>query len=93
MPQPANQTSPTTPSSPARRPAPLRWLRASARELYALFVDDGLFAAAILLWLALILIATAAGLGPRWSALTLPAGLAAILIESLLRASSSKPRR
>jgi hypothetical protein len=64
-----------------------RWLRTIALELYALFVDDGLFAAAILLWLALTLIAAHTHLSPRARAIALPAGLAAILIESLLRAS------
>jgi hypothetical protein len=69
-----------------------RWLRTIALELYSLFVDDGLFAAAILLWLALTLLAAHTHLSPRIRALALPAGLAAILIESLLRASHSTKR-
>jgi hypothetical protein len=72
------------------RPAPLRWLRAIALELYGLFVDDGLFAAAIVAWLALTLIAAHTHLSPRWRALALPAGLAAILIESLLRFTNAR---
>jgi hypothetical protein len=69
-----------------------RWLRTIALELYGLFVDDGLFAAAILLWLALTLIAAHTTLSPRWRALALIAGLAAILIESLIRASGRTKR-
>jgi hypothetical protein len=67
-----------------------RWLRTVARELYGLFVDDGLFAAAIVLWLALTLVAAHAGLSPRWHAVALFAGLAAILVGSLLRFSGQR---
>jgi hypothetical protein len=81
MPQPANQTN---------LPAPLRWLRTIALELYSLFVDDGLFAAAILLWLALTLIAAHTHLSPRWRAFGLVAGLLAILVESLVRFTNSR---
>ena len=69
-----------------------RWLRTIALEIYGLFVGDGLFAAAILLWLTLTLLAAHTHLSPRWRALALPAGLAAILIESLLRASRDRKR-
>jgi hypothetical protein len=69
-----------------------RWLRTIALELYGLFVDDGLFAAAILLWLALTLIAAHTHLSPHWRAFALPAGLAAILVESLIRASGRTKR-
>jgi hypothetical protein len=67
-----------------------RWLRTIARELYGLFVDDGLFASAILLWLALTVIAGHLGLGPRWRALALVAGLVAILVESLVRFTNAR---
>ena len=32
----------------------MRWLRSVAREVLELFVDDGSFAIAILVWLALV---------------------------------------
>ncbi len=73
------------------RPAPVRWLRTIALELYGLFVDDGLFALAILLWLALTVIAAHTHLSPRWRAFALVAGLVAILVDSLVRFSSRKP--
>ena len=56
------------------------------RELYALFVDDGSFAAAILAWIAAAwLLLPRLALSPALSGLILFAGLAAILLESALR--------
>ena len=64
----------------------MKWLRSVVREVWGLFVDDGSFAAAIVVWLALavlVLPRVAAGwAGPVWFV-----GLAAILIESVLRAA------
>jgi hypothetical protein len=65
----------------------MSWLRTTvriiAREAFGLFVDDGPYAVAILLWLAL------AGLGgrwlgvdPAWLGVALFAGLAVILVVS-----------
>jgi hypothetical protein len=68
----------------------IRWLRTIARELYGLFVDDGLFAAAILLWLTLTVLAAHTTLSPRCRALALFAGLAAILVGSLVRFSGRR---
>jgi hypothetical protein len=64
------------------------WLTSIAREVLGLFVDDGSFAIAILVWLALAV----AGLPhirahPRLTGPVLFAGLALILIESVLRFS------
>lgn len=64
----------------------MAWLKTAWRELAALFVDDGHFAWAIAIWLALIgLWLTHVGLRPVWQALILFAGLAAILVESVIR--------
>jgi hypothetical protein len=63
----------------------MRWPKTILREVYGLFVDDGRFALAILVWLGL-----AWGLLPRlalgrWGAIVWFAGLLAIFVESVLR--------
>ncbi len=64
----------------------MRWLKTTLREVYGLFVDDGMFAAAILCWLLLIrILMKAAFISALWLALLLFAGLAIILIESTAR--------
>jgi hypothetical protein len=64
----------------------MAWLRTIAAELLGLFVDDAGFAVAILAWLAVTWFARSA-LPPLWSSVILFAGLAAILIESVVRRS------
>lgn len=62
------------------------WLKTIFREIFALFVDDGSFATAILLWLGFMWFVTPhLGHLQRWSGFILFTGLAAILIESLIR--------
>jgi hypothetical protein len=64
----------------------MHWLKSIAREVFGLFVDDGSFAVAILLWLALaILVLPRFAPAARWTGPALYAGLAIILIESVLR--------
>ena len=64
----------------------MRWYRSIAREVVGLFVDDGSFAIAILVWLALVVVVLPRlAAGARWAGPALFAGLAAILIESVLR--------
>jgi hypothetical protein len=66
-------------------------ISAILRELLGLFVNDGSFASAILLWLALALAATRwLGLHTPWLGPTLAAGLALILLENLLRTARCK---
>lgn len=62
------------------------WLKTIAREVFGLFVDDGSFAGAILLWLliALVVFPRVAAVG-HWAGIALFAGLACILVESVLR--------
>jgi|HubBroStandDraft_6_1064221.scaffolds.fasta_scaffold7511980_1 hypothetical protein len=69
----------------------MRWIKAIAREVWGLFVDDGSFAFAILVWAAASAgIARIAPAAP-WTGPVLFCGLALILIESVLR-FARKPR-
>jgi hypothetical protein len=64
----------------------MRLIRTVADEVFGLFVDDGSFAVAILVWLLLVWLAVSrAGVGPGWGAIALFLGLAAILVESVTR--------
>ncbi|UIY43385.1 hypothetical protein [Methylobacterium radiotolerans] len=68
----------------------MKAIRAIARELIGLVVDDVGFAAAILGWLALVwVLATLAPQLAPWVAILLFCGLAAILVESVLRRSGA----
>lgn len=65
-------------------------LRTIVAELIGLFVDDGLFAAAVLIWVAVVgLVSPAIGLAPTSRGVLLFVGLAAILIESVARRARS----
>lgn len=64
----------------------MTWIRAAAREVWSLFVDDGSFAAAIGLWLALVVLGLRrVGWAGHWGGVALFAGLAFVLIENVLR--------
>lgn len=55
-------------------------------EIYGLFVDDGIFAVAIIAWVALgWLVLPRLGLPAGWQGPILFLGLAAILVESAAR--------
>ena len=63
-------------------------LKTIVSEAVAMFVDDGAFALAIVVWLAIV--AALARLAPAlggWDGLLLFAGLAGILAESAIRRS------
>jgi hypothetical protein len=64
----------------------MAWLKSIAREILSLFVDDGSFAVAILVWVLLAPV-TLPRVAPNahWIGPALFAGLAMILIESVLR--------
>ena len=66
-------------------------VRSIVSELISLFVDDGLFAAALLVWVVVIgfLLPELGVASGFWRSVTLFAGLAAILIESVMRRSTS----
>jgi membrane protein implicated in regulation of membrane protease activity len=62
------------------------WLKPIVREVFGLFVDDISFAGAIVLWLLLaLLVLPRMAVGRSWEGVVLFAGLASILIESVLR--------
>ncbi len=72
----------------------MRWLKSIAREVFGLFVDDGIFAVAILAWLALaVVVLPRVAPAARWSGPALFAGLALILIESALRFSRRRTKK
>ncbi len=63
-----------------------QWLKTALTEIWGLFVDDGVFAVCIVVWLAVI--GTLARVQPAfhsWYGPLLFVGLAIVLIESLLR--------
>jgi hypothetical protein len=69
----------------------MKWLKNIFREIFGLFVDDGSFALAILLWLAIVRGATPRLNIPSGIAgVILFAGLALILAESATRYSRRK---
>ena len=64
----------------------MRWIGTIAREVFGLFVDDGSFAIAILVWLLLAgLCLPWLGVSAGWEGLMLVAGLVFILVESATR--------
>ena len=57
-----------------------------AREVWGLFVDDGSFAAGIVVWLGVVLLGFTRLAGSvRWGGVALFAGLVLVLIENVLR--------
>lgn len=61
----------------------MRWASTIVREVFGLFVDDGSFAVAILVWLVLVALALPRlGIGMSWEGVILFAGLALILVAS-----------
>lgn len=66
----------------------MSWLKSIAREVLGLFVDDGSFAIAILVWAAFVVFVLAhVATHPSWTGPSLFSGLACILIESVVRFS------
>jgi hypothetical protein len=65
----------------------MRWAKTVVREVWGLFVDDGWFAAGIVVWVGLGVGAARVGMGERWGGVVLFVGLVGILVESLVRFS------
>lgn len=66
----------------------MQWIRAVLRELLGLFIEDGRFAATILIWLGAAKLALPRlGMPRRWQGAILFGGLGLILAESVLRYS------
>jgi hypothetical protein len=69
----------------------MKWLKNIFREVFGLFVDDGSFALAILIWLAVVRWATSRlNIPSGITGVILFAGLALILAESATRYSRRK---
>jgi hypothetical protein len=64
----------------------MNWLRKLLAGLWGLFVDDGRYALAIMVWLLLAWwLLPLLHLGDGWNAPVFAAGLLAILVENVLR--------
>ena len=66
----------------------MRWLKAAIGEIYGLFVDDGYFALAIVIWFLLTWLAV--GLLPAlavWGGVAFFLGLAVILLVNARRSA------
>ena len=64
----------------------MQWMKTIAAEVFGLFVDDGSFAVALLVWVALTaLLLPHIDVSPWAKGPILFAGLAAILVESAVR--------
>ena len=69
----------------------MRWFGVIAHEVFALFVDDGSFAVAILAWLAFAgLVPPRLGVTPVWQGVGLFVGLATVLVASVCQRARSK---
>jgi hypothetical protein len=67
----------------------MRWLKVIVTEFFGLFVDDGSFALAILVWLGLVWAAVSRlPVSSMWRGAIVFAGLAAVLVESAWRRAS-----
>lgn len=62
----------------------MKWAKPVVRELWGLFVDDGAFALAIVIWLAIawLILPTFMPAAP-WAGVALFLGLALILLENV----------
>ena len=65
----------------------MHWIRVAVREVYGLFVDDGSFAIALLVWIVAAVVALPLLGAGNWGGVALFAGLAVVLAESALRAA------
>ena len=71
----------------------MRWINSIGREIFGLFVDDGRFALAIMVWLALsVLILPRIAAEVAWTGPMLFTGFALILIQSALRTARRGPK-
>jgi hypothetical protein len=69
----------------------VHWIRSIFREVFGLFVDDGRFAVAILVWLGVVrLVLSHLTIMQSVKGIILFAGLGIILIESTIRYSRGK---
>jgi hypothetical protein len=75
----------------ADREAQVRRVKTVLAEIFGLFVDDGNFALAIIVWLGIVgVVLPRFSIPPVWGGIILFIGLAAILSESALRRARRK---
>lgn len=66
----------------------MAWFNTALREILGLFVDDGPYALAIVIWVGVTWVALPRfAIGPEWHGVILFAGLASILLASAWRRS------
>lgn len=63
----------------------MQWIKTICAELFGLFVDDGSFAIAIIVWLGASWLLSLRLLHGGWSGVVLFVGLGAILLWSAMR--------
>lgn len=63
----------------------MNWFRQAISELWGLFVEDGSFALAILIWIAVTVFILPRFVPGKWRGPVAFAGLAIILVENVLR--------
>ena len=69
----------------------MRWLKAVISEVFGLFVDDGRFSLAIIVWVGAVwLVLPRLNILPAWNGVILFVGLAVILVESALHRARRK---
>jgi hypothetical protein len=69
----------------------MRWLKAVIGEIFGLFVDDGRFSLAIIVWVGAVWwVVPRLNILPAWNGVILFAGLAVILAESALHRARRK---
>lgn len=70
----------------------MSWPKTGLRELIGLFIDDGSLAVAVVVWIAAaVLIFPALPIDQGGLAVILFAGIAAILVENVVRAARRRP--
>jgi hypothetical protein len=66
----------------------VRWMKTIVQELFGLFIDDGSFALAIVVWIGVLWFLAARVLhSATWNGAVLFAGLGLILLASTIRRS------
>lgn len=70
----------------------MQWIRSILREVFGLFVDDGSFAIAVLVWIGIVWVLQRYMQMARMGGILLFAGLGIILIQSVLRAAQIAAR-
>jgi hypothetical protein len=65
----------------------MSWIAQALKELWGLFVEDGSYAAAVLVWTAIVALVLSAALPVAWRGPCLFLGLVLVLIENVARSA------